>query len=113
MLGPNPFGKAHAWGNKVITTRFDVGLQEVVKVVYAHITPRDEEDVFVQIVKDFRVLVGNVAPHHYTLAIRAKHPIDAVNVLVINLFRSNGIHIRFGIALAKALSFVAVDVEIR
>ena len=59
------------------------------------------------------MLVGNVAPHHYTLAVRAQHTIDAVNMLVINFFRSNGIDVCFGIALTKALRFVAVDVEIR
>ena len=113
MFGPNPFGETDTWRYKIVTSRFDVGFQEFVEAVDAHVTPCDEENVVVQIVKDFGMLVGNVAPHHHAFAVGAQYPIDAVNVLVINLFRSNGVHVCFGVALPKALRFVAVDVEIR
>ena len=59
------------------------------------------------------MLVGDVAPHHHALTIRSQHTIDAIDMLVINLFCSNGIDVCLGIALAEAFGFVAVDVEIR
>ena len=58
------------------------------------------------------MLVGDVAPHHHALTIRSQHTIDAIDMLVINLFCSNGIDVCLGVALSKALGFVAVDVEV-
>ena len=112
MLRPNPFGEAYARGNKVIASRFDIGLQEVIEAVDTHIAPSDEEDVFVQIVKDFWVLVSNVAPHHHALAVRAQHSVDAVHMLIVDRLRSKRVDICFGMALAEAFGLVAVDVEI-
>ena len=112
MFGPNPFGETDTWRDKEIPSRFDIGSQELVEAVDAHIAPCDEENVVVQIVKDFGMLVGDVTPHHHALAVRTKHSVDAVNMLVINLFHSNGIDVCLGIALPEVLGFIAVDVEI-
>lgn len=59
------------------------------------------------------MLVGDVAPHHHAFAVGAEHSVDAVDVLVINGFGANRIHISLGKALAKCLGLVTVDVEIR
>ena len=112
MFRPHSFGEAHAWGNKEFASRVDVGLQKVVEIVSPHITPRDEVEVFVQMLKDFWMLVGNVAPHHHALAVGAQHPVDAVDVLVIDRLLPKGIDVCFGLSLTEAFRFVTVDVEI-
>jgi hypothetical protein len=71
MFGPYSFREADTWCYKVVASRFDIGLQEVVEAVDTYITPGYEEDVFVQIVQDLGMLVSNVAPHHHALAIGA------------------------------------------
>ena len=113
MFGPHPFRKTHAWCNEELASRVDIGLQEVVEVVSAVIAPRNKEDVFVQIVKDFGMFIGDVAPHHHALAVRTQHAIDAVDVLVIGCCLAYRIHVCFGITMAEALGLIAVDVEIR
>ena len=59
------------------------------------------------------MLVGDVAPHHHTLAVGAKHAVDAVDVLIVHGFCPQRIDVGFGRTLTKALGFVAIDVEIR